>query len=488
MPYAEALGDFTERAAARLHVPGHKGGACASPETVLAVGERALASDVPASTYGIDRGPEPTALERSRVLAAEAWGAKRTWFLTNGTSQANHIACLALAQTGDEVVVQRNVHSSVIYGLLLSGLRPTFAAPELDPELGVAHCLTPEALDRALTAAPDAAGAMVVSPTYFGAVADVRALAAVAHEHGVPLVVDEAWGAHLVFHESLPEDALSAGADLVMSGIHKILGSLGQSAMLHLGRGAGQWLDERAIDRIKVLVESTSPSSLLLASLDAARHDAAVRGRERLDSTLASVWAARSALRRITGLRVVDESIVGRPGVHAYDPLRLVLDVRGTGFSGFELATELCRRSDIHLELANETLIVAVFGMGEEAGGYGARLVEGLDEILGRRAEVAAQPAIYVVSPTWGPLAMSPPEAFFGQHQVVPIEESINRVCAECVAAYPPGIANLLPGERVTAPVLEQLRLTREHGGYLRGASDPSLRTLCVVERRRSLR
>jgi arginine decarboxylase len=487
MPYAEALGDFTQHAA-RLHVPGHKGGACTSPETIAAIGERVLAIDVPNSTYGIDRGPEPTALERSRVLAAEAWGARRTWFLTNGASQGNHIACLALAQTGDEVVVQRNVHSSVIHGLLLSGLRPTFAAPEVDPELGIVHCLTPDALHRALAGTPDAVGAMVISPTYFGAMADVRALTAVAHEHGVPLVVDEAWGAHLAFHESLPEDALSAGADLVVSSTHKILGSLSQSAMLHLGQGAGPWLEERAIDQAKVLVESTSPSSVLLASLDAARHNAAVRGRERLDSALGAVWEARSSLGEITGLRVVDERIVGRPGVHAYDPLRLVLDVRRTGLSGFELARVLCRRSDIHLELATEALIVALFGIGEEAGGYGARLVEGLGEILGRRAEVAAQPASRVASPTWGPLAMSPRQAFFGQRQVVSIDASVNRICAEPVAAYPPGIANLLPGERVTASVLEQLRLTLEHGGYLRGASDPSMRTLCVVDRRRRSR
>ncbi len=487
MPYVEALGHFTHRAT-RLHVPGHKGGACTSPETISAIGERVLAIDIPTPTYGIDRGSGSTPLEQSRVLAAEAWGARRTWFLTNGASEGNHIGCLALAQTGDEVVVQRNVHSSVIDGLLLSGLQPTFAVPELDAELGIAHCLTPDRLDRALAGTPDAVGAMVVSPSYFGAMADVRGLTAVAHEHGVPLVVDEAWGAHLAFHELLPEDALSAGADLVVSSTHKILGSLSQSAMLHLGQGAGPWLEEGAIERAKALVESTSPSSVLLASLDAARHNAAVRGRASLDSALGAIWAARSALRRTTGVRIVDERIVGQPGVHAYDPLRLVLDVRGTGLSGFELATEFFRRSDIHLELATEALIVALLGIGEEARGYGARLVEGLGEILGGRTEVASQPASYSASPIWGPLAMSPREAFFGRRQVVSIEESINHICAEPIAAYPPGISNLLPGERVTAPVLEQLRVTLEHGGYVRGASDPSLRTLCVVDRRRRAR
>ena len=130
--------------------------------------------------------------------------------------------------------MQRNAHSSTIDALVLSGLRPTFAAPELDPELGIAHCLTPETL-AARCGDPDAVGAGVVSPTYFGAVADVAALAGVAHARGVPLIVDEAWGAHLAFHEELPEHALARGADLVISSTHKIVGSLTQSAMLHLG-------------------------------------------------------------------------------------------------------------------------------------------------------------------------------------------------------------------------------------------------------------
>ena len=222
----------------------------------------------PALTHGIDVGPVPTPFEQAQRLAAEAWGARRAWFLINGASQGNLAAGLALAHRGDAVVVQRNAHSSTIDALVLSGLRPTFAAPETDPELGIAHCLTPETLERALASTPGAIGAWVVSPTYFGAVADVASLAAVAHAHGVPLIVDEAWGAHLAFHEELPEHALAAGADLVISSTHKIVGSLTQSAMLHLGHGAEELIGEDEVDRAVTLTESTSPSSLLGGSLD----------------------------------------------------------------------------------------------------------------------------------------------------------------------------------------------------------------------------
>src|SRR3984893_599938 len=216
-PYLDALREYAGRDPARLHVPGHRGGPGADPGLLEATGERALSLDIPALTYGIDVGVEPTPFEQAQQLAAEAWGAKRAWFLINGASQGNIAAGLALAHRGDDVVLQRNAHSSTIDALVLSGLRPTFAAPELDPELGIAHCLTAETLDGALSRTPGAVAAWVVSPTYFGAVADVRALAEAAHARGVPLIVDEAWGAHLAFHEELPEHALAAGADLVSS-------------------------------------------------------------------------------------------------------------------------------------------------------------------------------------------------------------------------------------------------------------------------------
>src|ERR671923_2864247 len=172
-PYLDALRAFAERQPGRLQVPGHKGGRAADPGLVDALGERALALDIPALTPGIDQGPEPTPFQQAQLMAAEAWAACRSWFLINGASQGNHVALLALAHSGRELVVQRNVHSSTIDALILSGLRPAFVAPEIDPELGIANCTTPEALDRALAETPGAVGATVVSPTYFGAVADV---------------------------------------------------------------------------------------------------------------------------------------------------------------------------------------------------------------------------------------------------------------------------------------------------------------------------
>lgn len=482
-PYLDALLAYAARDPGRFHIPGHKGGRFADPSLAGAIGAEALRLDIPAGIEGIDVGPDPlaTPFQRAQRLAAEAWGARRTWFLVNGASGGNHAICLALAHAGDRVVVQRNVHSSVIDGLVLAGLRPRFAAPEIDPELGIANCLTQAALESALDAEPEAVGALAVSPTYFGAVADVAALAAVAHRRGVPLVVDEAWGSHLHFSSELPGAALEQGADVVLSSTHKIGGSVTQSAMLHLGESEGR-VDEAALDRSVTLVESTSPNALLTASLDVVRRHAALEGERLLGATVAALRELRERVREIPGLDVIDERLAGRASVHAYDPLRLAIDVRGTGASGHRIAALLREADDINLELFSENVIVAVFGLGEDAAATGSRLVAALRRAVERAAgdgEGGRGP--FAEPPPWGPLERSPREAFLAPQEVVPFDAAEGRIAAESLAAYPPGVPNVLPGERLTRPTLDYIAEGVAHGGHVRGASDRTLHTIRVV-------
>jgi lysine decarboxylase len=481
-PYLDAIRDYARRDPARLHIPGHKGGPGADGELIEVIGAEALRHDVPGLTWGVDIGPSPTPFERAQQLAAAAWGAARTWFLVNGASQGNLTAGLALAHYGDEVVLQRNGHSSTIDALVLSGLRPTFVAPEVDDELGIAHCLMPAKLDEALTATPGATAAWIVSPTYFGAVADVAALAQVAHAHGVPLIVDEAWGAHMAFHEDLPAHALALGADLVVSSTHKIVGSLTQSAMLHLGRDSR--IDADIVDRCVTLTESTSPNSLLLASLDGARRLAATRGHALIAETLGAVALAREQIRAIPGLDVLDERFVGRDGVFAYDPLRLAVDVRGLAVDGYQLATLLRESADINLELAGQHVIVGVFGMGEDAAALAARLVEALVHAASQVGLADGNAVHFAPPPPWGELVMTPREAFLGAQEAIAAASAAGRVAAESLATYPPGIPNVLPGERLTAETLGYIERTLELGGSVRGASDRELRTIRVVMER----
>ena len=480
VPYVDALREHASRNPARLTVPGHKGGMGADPAMAGALGEKALDMDLPALIEGIDVGPpDPNPFEQAQRLAADAWGAARTWFLVGGASQGNHAALLALRHSGRSIVMQRNVHSSAIDGSVLADMAPTFIAPEIDPELGVAHCATPGGLRTALDAAPDAIGALVVSPTYFGACADVAELVEICHGRGLPLVVDEAWGAHLHFSDELPQAALDAGADLVISSTHKIVGSLTQSAMIHLGHES--LIDGLIVDRVVTLLESTSPSSLLALSLDASRRMAAVHGRELLTETLATLRVIRRRISEIPGLDVLDESVIGNPGVAGWDPLRLTVDVRGTGVTGHRFA-DLAFDLGIDYELATETVVVFTFGLGGSAAELAERLLEALDQVvrdLGNAEEESSVP--FAVPPPWGPLEMSIRDAFLGPQEAVPFDAAEGRIACESLAAYPPGIPNVLPGERLTRETLDFIADTLAHGGKLRGASDRTLETVRVV-------
>jgi lysine decarboxylase len=293
-PYLDAVVAYGFRGPGRFHVPGHKGGPGADPGLRHALGDDALMLDVPQDIRGIDVGPAPTPYQRAELLAAQAYGARQTWFLTNGATQGNHALALALAPPGSIVVAQRNAHASLVDGLVLSGGSPHFVAPAYDAELGMAHGVPPAALADAIAAAQARAtaegarpvrAAFITSPTYYGMVADVAGCAEVAHAAGVALIVDQAWGPHFGFHPDLPRGALQLGADAVLTSTHKIVGSLTQSAMLHVGHT--DRVDAARISRAMRLMRSTSPSSLLLASLDAARRQLAVHGEALLHETLA---------------------------------------------------------------------------------------------------------------------------------------------------------------------------------------------------------
>jgi len=346
----------------------------------------------------------------------------------------------------------------------------------LDADLGIAHGVTPAELDRRLTEHPSAAAAYVVTPSYFGAVADVAKLADVAHAHGVPLVVDEAWGAHFGFHPELPVNALRLGADIVISSTHKLAGSLTQSAMLHLGHGPFADRLEPLIDRAFRSMQSTSASALLMASLDIARRQLAVDGHDSISGTLDAAAKMRSHL--VAEGRFLDagERIDEYPDVFELDPLRLVIDTRVGGISGHEARALLFADHSIHLEMSTDAVVVAVLGAGAQPDVD--RFMDALHTLPQRDA--AQRPRIEL--PPNGERATSVRDAYFAPSEVLPAEQAIGRVSSDTLAAYPPGIPNLLPGEVISAEVVEFLQATvAAPFGHVRGGVVSDVSQLRVV-------
>ncbi|MGX5695594.1 aminotransferase class I/II-fold pyridoxal phosphate-dependent enzyme [Agromyces soli] len=480
-PYADALDRHVSRAPIQLMVPGH-GGEAEGLAARLAdfIGERPLQLDVPMLLDGIDLGAD-SPLERSLGLAADAWGARRTWFLTGGASQANRIAALAVRGLGAGILSQRSAHSSFSDGILSAGLAPSFVLPSVDAAHGIAHGVSPAALDEALSeAAHDgrpANAVYVISPSYFGAVADVEGLARVAHAHGAPLIVDGAWGPHFGFHPGLPDSPARLGADLVVSSTHKLGGSLTQSAMLHLGDSPFADRLEPLIERAVSMTASTSSSALLLASLDIARHSL-VTGEAQIGRSIAVSEAFRDALRVDPRFAVLSDGFDRFDDIVATDPLRVPIDVSATGVSGHWLRQHLIDVDGIYFEMSTATSLVALIGAGRTPD---------LDRVLGalvsavESAEAGFERAMAGASdfpplPPSGSLRRLPRDAFFADTELVPADRAIGRVSADTLAAYPPGIPNVIPGEEITAQTVAFLQaVAASPSGYVRGAADPAV-------------
>ncbi len=489
-PYAEALRRFADSSPLSFMVPGHGNDPQNGADHIAELfGPRVARLDVPLMLEGVDLG-EDSPLAQAQRLAAEAWGAKRTWFLTNGASQANRTAAIAVRGLGERVLIQRSSHSSFTDGVLLAGLIPSFVAPAVDERHGIAHGLTPEALDEAL-AAEAAAGRPVssvytVSPSYFGSTADVAGLARVAHEHGAALIVDGAWGAHFGFHPELPESPARLGADLVVSSTHKLAGSLTQSAMLHLGAGPFAERLEPLAERAFSMTASTSTSAVLMGSLDAARR-ALATGEDRIGEAIRVATEMRDRVRRDPRFSIISDDFGAFPDIVATDPLRVPIDVSRTGQSGHWVRSRMTREHGIYLEMSTATSAVAVIGALRvpDLDRFMSALEEVADEAETMRAADPASGAHAVVFPALprpGALRMAPREAYFGGSEVVDAADAVGRVSADTLAAYPPGIPNLIPGEEVTAETVAFLRaVAASPTGYVRGAVDPEVSGIRVV-------
>ncbi|MCD4850310.1 aminotransferase class I/II-fold pyridoxal phosphate-dependent enzyme [Arthrobacter sp. AK01] len=484
-PYADALRSLASHAWQRLHVPAHQGHVHNAPGVAALVGPEALALDFPMLFSGIDQhdwrlvsSGRETPLVQAQALAAEAWGASRTWFLTNGASGGNHIATTVVRALGKEFVVQRSVHSSVIDGITHVDLEPHFVQGAVDAGLGSAHGVTAEQVEEALRAHPGSAAVYVVSPSYFGAVADITGISAVAHRYEVPLIVDEAWGSHFGLHPALPVNAVRAGADLVISSTHKGAGSLTQSAMLHLGHGPYARKLESLVDRVVRSFQSTSCSALLLASLDEARRHLVMGGPEMIGKAVESAEAIRAAVRASTRFRDATPDILASPDAVAYDPLKIVIDTRGAGITGTDAQYRLIRDHRIYCELATPAALLLL--VGATAPADVGRILTALHSLPQAESEPERMRAL----PPAGERRMGLQAAFFSAVETVPWQEAEGRISVDSLAAYPPGIPNVLPGEVLGSGSIAFLRGTAAApSGYVRGAHDPALDYFRVVAR-----
>jgi lysine decarboxylase len=462
-PLLDAWLRFHERPPTPFTIPGHK-------QRTDLVGD-VVAGDVPLYA-GLDTMKLTSGvLAEAESRAARLWGADVCRFSTGGATHANQAVALAVAGDGDAVVVSRTLHRSLLLGLVLAGLRPVWVRPEVDPSTGLPLGVAPASVRAALAENPDARAVFVGDPSYVGTVGDVAGLAAAAHEHGVPLVVDAAWAAHFGFHPDLPPHALELGADAMVVSAHKTLPAWSQAALVLARTGR---LDPARLEAGVEATATTSPAGAVLASIDAARALLQRDGRALLGAAIAATRNARDRLREIEGLVVLD-------GPHV-DPLKLTLVLSGTGADGNAVEQDLLG-AGLPVESADRDVLVAVVSLADT----GDTLTALTDAVTAAIRRHRGEPRPVTGAATYrvdAVSAMPPRQAFFAPTETVPVEDAVGRVSAELVAPYPPGIPVLAPGERVTAEALAALEAARRAGVRIAYAADPTLRSLRLVDDR----
>ncbi|PON41126.1 Ornithine/lysine/arginine decarboxylase [Parasponia andersonii] len=482
-PLVSALKTSAQQNAATFHFPGHNRGRLAPSSLTNIIGLKPFMHDLP-ELPELDNLFSPLGpILDAQQQAANLFGALETWFLVGGTTCGIQAAIMATCSPGDYLILPRNSHLSAISAMVLSGAIPKYIIPEYDAEWDIAGGVIPSQVEKAIqeleTEGRKPAAVFVTSPTYHGICSNLSKIAQLCHSRGIPVIVDEAHGAHLGFHPHMPKSALQQGADLAVQSTHKVLCSLTQSSMLHM---SGNLVDRERVSRCLQTLQSTSPSYLLLASLDAARHQLSENPEAIFDKVLQMTLEAKNAIRGLPGICALDSLIFSKSP--AIDPLRLTIGFGQLGLSGYEADEVLYEDHEIICELVGTRSITFALNIGT-CREHVERLVSGLRHIVSSATERVVGKADHGVSAPFADFTTSliPRDAFFKSKRKVSIENCLGEVCGELICPYPPGIPVMIPGETITQSALDYLVDVRSKGAVISGASDPQLSSIVVCNK-----
>jgi len=476
-PLFDALMEYVKNNTIPFHVPGHKKGQGMWNDFKNFVGTNVLSMDVTVFKQ-VDSLHKPTGvIKEAQELAADAYNVDYTFFSIHGTSGAIQAMIMSVVGPGDKIIIPRNVHKSVTAGIILSGAVPVYMQPEIDETIGVALNVTPETVKNALEANPDAKAVLIVNPTYYGVSTDIERIVEIVHSYDIPLIVDEAHGPHLHFNKKLPISAVDAGADICSQSTHKIIGSMTQSSLLHVRKG---FVDINRVKTVLSLLQTTSPSYILLASLDVARKQMVFEGEKLLDRTIELANYARKSINEIEGYYCFGEEVLTKKGAYAFDPTKITITCKDLGLSGYELERILAEKYYIQPEMSDLYNVLCVFSLGDTKESVD-RLLHALKEISNIQCCSLRRKIEIIEIPDMPEQILTPREAFNSRTISVPINDSIGQISAEFLMAYPPGIPILCPGELITKEIIEYVKTLKEANLYVQGTEDPEVNLIKVV-------
>ncbi|WP_162146957.1 aminotransferase class I/II-fold pyridoxal phosphate-dependent enzyme [Acholeplasma granularum] len=458
-PFFDKIKAYGKSGTTPLDVPGHKLGSIHN-EFREYLGTNAFLLDANAPR-GLDNLSKPKGvIKEAQALAADAFGADHAYFLLNGTSQGIMAMIMASVRAKEKIIIPRNVHKSAINGLILSGAMPIFMKPYIDTELGIANGIDIDELKETIEEHPDAKAIFVINPTYFGVASNLKEIVKIAHEHNMLVLCDEAHGSHFIFNDKLPMSAMEAGADMAAGSIHKTIGSLTQSSILLT---KGNLVEPSRVQSTLNVLQTTSPSSLFMASLDTARSFMATKGSKLLDNLIQMADEARKEINQIDGFKAITKSdIINQKGFD-YDETKIMVKVSDIGITGFEAYNLLSMESNIQMELAETHLVLAVLSIGTTKKDLD-NFVSGLKKLKDYQKDIKIKHKIRFTYPD---SYTRPREAYHAPKKYVRLEDALNEVAAENIMVYPPGIPLVIPGEIINQEILDDLEFYMEQGSTI---------------------
>ena len=453
-PIADSMKKYSADGAIAFHTPGHKQGLGAHELLKELVTAEGLRREVSLMEELDDLHSPQTCIKDAQELAAKLWHADESFFIVNGTTCAIQAMMLSTLKPNDFVFVPRNSHRAVTAGLILTGAIPIFLPVEFSSELKIPLNVTADIIRRAIKKFPQARALILTSPNYYGVAADVKKISELLHAAGMLLLVDEAHGAHLQFCEQLPTSAMNAGADMAAQSTHKLLGSMTQTSMLMVRKN---FVDVERVRRAASLLQTTSPNQLLLASLDIARLQMFECGTEKISAAVELSKILREEIKKIPSLKTFDTV-----KNFELDFTKVTVNVEGTGLTGFDAEKILRHEFKIQCELSDAANLLFIISYADNESTV-SKLIEALN--LMRNSEGVMRKDFKNLARNEISVALkSPREIFFSESEVVPIEKSVGRICAEEVTFYPPGIPILNLGEKITAEVVDEIRKLKNFG------------------------
>lgn len=482
-PLFDVLLKHRNRHPIQFHIPGHKKGHGMDPAFREFVGDNVLSIDLINIAPLDDLHSPKGAIKEAQQLAAKAFGADHTFFSVQGTSSAIMAMILTVVGPGDKILVPRNVHKSVMSSIVFAGATPIFIHPEVDTELGISHGISPNSVTKALDAYPDAKALLVINPTYYGFTADLKAIVKIAHERNIPVIVDEAHGVLMKFHDDLPYSAMEAGADMAATSVHKLGGALTQGSILNIRE---ERISPKRVQSILSMLTSTSTSYPILASLDTARRQLAVHGEDLIERTIRLAQDARKRINQIPHLYCVGKEKLHSSAMYDMDPTKLLISVKNLGITGHQAEEWLRYNANIEVELSDLYNILCFVTIGDTKKEINL-LVNALSRMSAAFDTEAAIIEPDVKLPDIPALAMTPRDAFYAATEVIPFKDSVGYICAEFIMVYPPGIPIFIPGEIISKENIEYVLMNIDAGLPVQGPEDQSLQTIRVIKERKPI-